>query len=271
LYPKGTFRSSTPEILDVLGFMKPQTQEIGDAEEARAASKKLLDAGTDGIKLYAATWFPPFVDLPESAVRAAAAEAHRRQKLVFAHPTKREAVLTAVRGGADIVVHTTPQSGRWDEAVLTLMKEKQVALIPTLNLWSYELRHDRISDRERFVENGIGQLRAWLGSGGAVLFGTDVGYVSDYDPSDEYTLMTRAGMSFRQILASLTTAPAERFGDSEERGRIAPGFFADLVVLKGDPSQDVRAFSSVEYTLRRGKVIYRASETARAVAADARR
>ena len=262
LYPKGAFRGSTPEILDVLGFMRPpQIREIGDAEEALAASKKLLDAGTDGIKLYAATWFPPFVDLPESAVKAAAAEAHRRQKLVFAHPTKREALLTAVRGGVDILVHTTPQSGSWDETVLAAMKEKQVALIPTLKLWKYELRHDRASAQQRFVENGMGQLRAWVNSGGVVLFGTDVGYVSDYDPSDEYTLMAQAGMSFRQVLAALTTAPAERFGDSKERGRIAPGFVADLVVLRGDPSLDVRALGSVQYTLRGGKVIYRAGET----------
>ncbi|MBI4468590.1 MAG: hypothetical protein HY650_04620 [Acidobacteria bacterium] len=46
-----------------------------------------------------------------------------------------------------------------------------------------------------------------------ILFGTGVGAgVDDYDPSDEYTLMAEAGMTFRQILASLTTVPAERFG-----------------------------------------------------------
>jgi imidazolonepropionase-like amidohydrolase len=140
------------------------------------------------------------------------------------------------------------------------MKDKHVVLIPTLKLWKYELRNDSISELERFVQTGVGQLRAWTASGGVVLFGTDVGYMSDYDPSDEYIFMAQAGMSFRQILASLTTAPAERFRESTQRGRIAPGFAADLVVLGGDPSKDVRAFAAVQFTLRAGKVIYQSNE-----------
>jgi len=72
--------------------------------------------------------------------------------------------------------------------------------------------------------------------------------------------MAAAGMSFRQVLASLTTAPAERFGESKQQGRIAPGLHADLVVLKDDPSKDIRALAAVQYTLRAGKIIYRASE-----------
>ena len=263
LYPKGAFSGSPPELMAALGFMRVQILEVTDAEEALAASKKLLDADTDGIKLYAATWFPPFVSLQQSTIQAAANEAHHREKPVFAHPTNREGLLAAVRGGADVIVHTTPQSGPWDETILTAMKERRIALIPTLKLWRYELRHDRISALERFVETGIGQLRVWVASGGAVLFGTDVGYMSDYDPSDEYTLMGQAGMSFRQILASLTTAPAERFRESKQRGRIATGLAADLVVLADDPSKNVTAFATVRYTLREGRLIYRARETAR--------
>jgi imidazolonepropionase-like amidohydrolase len=72
--------------------------------------------------------------------------------------------------------------------------------------------------------------------------------------------MAEAGMSFRQILASLTTAPAERFGESQEVGRVAVGLRADLAVLKDDPSRNIRALAAVQYTLRAGKVIYRASE-----------
>ncbi|MGH9631356.1 MAG: amidohydrolase family protein, partial [Bryobacteraceae bacterium] len=263
IYPKDALSGTPPQLMDALGFMKIETPEVADGEEALAASKKLLDAGADGIKLYAATWFPPFVELPESAIQAAANEAHRREKPVFAHPTKREGLLAAIRGGADIIVHTTPQSGPWDETILKAMKERQVALIPTLKLWRYELRHDRISARERFVETAVGQLRAWLASGGVVLFGTDAGYMSDYDPSDEYALMAEAGMSFRQILASLTTAPAERFGESKQRGRVATGLVADLVVLSDDPSQNVRALANVRYTLRDGRLIYRSSDMAR--------
>jgi len=138
------------------------------------------------------------------------------------------------------------------------MKDRRVALTPSLTLWKYYMRHDRISTQEQLVSTAIGQLRAWLDSGGTILFGTDLGAV-DYDPSEEYALMAEAGMSFHQILASLTTAPAERFGESKQLGRIAAGLQADLVVLKGDPSKNIRALAAVQYTLRAGKIIYRAS------------
>jgi imidazolonepropionase-like amidohydrolase len=72
--------------------------------------------------------------------------------------------------------------------------------------------------------------------------------------------MAEAGMSFLQILASLTTAPAERFGETKRLGRVAADFDADLVVLKDEPSRNVRALAAVQYTLRDGKIIYRASE-----------
>jgi imidazolonepropionase-like amidohydrolase len=92
-----------------------------------------------------------------------------------------------------------------------------------------------------------------------VLFGTDVGYVTQYDPTEEYALMAKAGMTFPQLLASLTTAPAERFGASRQLGRIAPGLAADLTVLRNDPSKDIRALGAVQYTIRDGRFIYRSS------------
>jgi imidazolonepropionase-like amidohydrolase len=65
-------------------------------------------------------------------------------------------------------------------------------------------------------------------------------------------------MSFRQILASRTTAPAQRFGESLA-GRLAPGLPADVVVLNGDPARDLGALASVVYTIRGGRIIHRAT------------
>ena len=243
-------------VLRVLGVMVFPSPEVADAAEARAASRKLLDGGTDGLKLFAAAPSPPFTNLPEEVIRAAVEEARRRNKPVFTHPQSREGLLAEVRGGADVIAHTTPASGPWDEGVLTALREAKVALIPTLKIWKHLLRHDRASLSESRSQIAGGQLRAWLEAGGVVLFGSDVGGMDDYDSGDEYALMAEAGMSFRQILASLTTAPAEKFGESGRLGRIAPGLAADLVVLEGDPSRDVRALAAVRYTLRDGKLIY---------------
>jgi len=63
-------------------------------------------------------------------------------------------------------------------------------------------------------------------------------------------------MSARQILASLTTSPAQRFGQSARRGRVAKGMAADLVVLRADPERDVTAFSKVRNTIVGGQIIY---------------
>ena len=103
------------------------------------------------------------------------------------------------------------------------MTQAGVSLIPTLTLWRYELSHEGISLADGLEEIAVGQLRAWVRARGEVLFGTDVGYMTAYDPTEEYALMAKAGMTFPQILASLTTAPAERFGASKQLGRIGPG------------------------------------------------
>jgi imidazolonepropionase-like amidohydrolase len=155
---------------------------------------------------------PSDASLPEGAILAAINEAHRLGKPVFVHTNHGAEVLTAIRGGVDVIAHTTPRSGPWDETILAGMKERRVALTPTLTIWKYYMRHDRVSAQEKTTDTEVGQLRAWVTSRGTVLFGNDLGAV-EYDPTEEYTLMAQARMTFRQILASLTTAPAERFGD----------------------------------------------------------
>lgn len=256
LVPPGALPSDT--VIAMMGLMKFPAPEIADAAQAAAAAtRKNLEEGVDGIKLFASS--PRSPSLSESAIQAAVAEAHRAGKPVFVHPNSGADVLTAVRGGVDIIAHTTPSSGPWDETTLAVMKARRVALTPTLTLWKYYARHDRVSAQDQIVNTEVGQLRAWLAMGGEVLFGTDVGAV-EYDPSEEYALMAEAGMSFHQILASLTAAPAERFGESKQLGRVAAGMQADLVVLKGDPTANLRALTAVQYTLRAGKIIYPAGE-----------
>jgi len=246
-------------VFNVMGLMTFPFPEIVGASDAATASRTLLDDGVDGIKLHLQAPLPPNPPFPESAMAAAVREAHRSGRPVFVHPNTGADVLAAVRAGADVIAHTTPGSGPWDEATLEAMKEQRVGLTPTLTLWKTFLRHDRISAQEEAVGTAVGQLRAWIAAGGTVLFGTDLGAV-DYDPSEEYVLMEQAGMSFRQILASLTVAPADRFGESERLGRVAVGLQADLVVLKDDPSGDIGALAAAEYTLRAGKILYRRTD-----------
>ena len=89
-----------------------------------------------------------------------------------------------------------------------------------------------------WIKQAVQELKAYSDGGGQILFGTDVGYIDQFDTTEEFRLMSHAGMSFQQILASLTTNPAARFGYANHSGRIAKGFDADLVVLDGDPAKD---------------------------------
>lgn len=82
----------------------------------------------------------------------------------------------------------------------------------------------------------------------------------DYDPTEELVLMARAGMDFRHILASMTTAPASRFGQAARKGELRPGMDADVVVLAGDPAKDIRLLARVVYTVRSGRIIFEAND-----------
>ena len=243
--------------LSLMGVTKDPMPEIADASQAAAAAARLLIEGADGIKVFLRSVAPATRSFPEGGIEAAVEEAHRAGKPAFAHPTTGADVLQAIRAGVDVIGHTTPHSGPWEETLLAAMRERPPALTPTLMLWKSFLRHDRLSVQERVVKTAVDQLRAWRAAGGQILFGTDLGAV-DPAPGEEYELMAQAGMSFREILASLTTAPAARFAGPGDAGRVAPGVDADLVVLKGDPAQDIRALADVQYTLRAGKIVYRA-------------
>jgi imidazolonepropionase-like amidohydrolase len=177
---------------------------------------------------------------------------------VFAHPTNVDGVRVAIDSGVDVLAHTLPQSPPWTPEFTQQLKRANLSLIPTLTLFDVEGRKQNIPDQQRtaWIAQMVDQLRAYSGAGGDILFGTDIGYTDHYDTTLEFTLMSQAGMNYKQILASLTTNPARKFGDSDRTGRIAKDMKADLVILSADPAQDVTAFSKVRFTIRSGNVIY---------------
>jgi imidazolonepropionase-like amidohydrolase len=258
LFPKDGIpiylRDMPPEFLASLS-------QPGTVEEALEEVKANLDGGADATKLFLMTpqgngrysFMQPDIAL------AATDETHRRNRLVLAHPTDIEGVNLAIEAGVDVLVHTTIGEGKttWDAPLIAQMLSKNMAVVPTLQLFPYELK--RAGLEQRIVDFATGdaveQLRAYSAAGGAVLFGTDVGYMSEYDPTEEYRLMGRA-LSPMQILSSLTTAPALRWKEETRRGSVEPGKDADLVVLEADPARDVANFAKVRCTIRGGKLIY---------------
>ena len=237
----------------------PELTRPGDAVLVEGG----LASGGDIVKLFTGSWATPssIVVMPVDVVRAAVEVGHRRGKLVFAHPSNSPGARAAIEGGVDVLAHTFPASldgTPWDRALPAMMKERGMALIPTLKLWPYELKRAGLPADlvELVLDNAVAQTRAFAELGGQLLFGTDVGYMIDHDPTEEFVYLQRAGLAPAQILAMLTTAPAARFGRADRIGRLAPGFSADVVVLEGDPALDVGAFAKVRLTMRDGRIIY---------------
>lgn len=246
------YRDGTPSYLP-----KGLLPELETATAAPAAVNAILDLGTEGIKIFSGSFQGPdrTVLLPPEIIRAITDAAHARGAFVVSHPTSLAGFVNAVDNGVDILAHTAPPAGKLEAALLARMLGRRVALIPTLELWEYELRRAGAAERIEETQNtAVEQLADYFSLGGEILFGTDVGYMQDYDPSDEYVLMHRAGLEFDDILRTLTVAPAHRFDRGD--GQVRVGGRADLVVYDTDPRLDAAAFADIAYTIARGRVVY---------------
>jgi len=168
-------------------------------------------------------------------------------------------IRAALDAHVDILAHPplgTPAP--WPPALMAQIRSSGTSMIPTLKLLAFELAKEHVppAETKRIMDETVQEFGKFAAAGGQVLFGTDVDYMTDTDPTQEYELMGQAGMSAMQILASLTTAPAARWNESARRGRIAPGMAADIVVLDGDPAEDVKRFAAVKCVVRGGRVVY---------------
>ena len=245
--------------------LRDRLPQPGAAEAAAAVVRDNVAAGTDATKLFVATpvdTHGAIRRMPADVARAAAEETHRHGQLVIAHPTDIDGVRAAIAAGVDILAHTTlGADAPWPQDVLRGFLDADMAMVPTLKLLGYELEKQDVPDdvATGIVGKTIDHFRAFVAAGGRVLFGTDVGYMTDYDPAEEYALMAEAGMPPMRILASLTTEPAAAWHEGERRGRLRAGMDADIVVLDADPADDPRNFAKVRCVFRRGKVIYNAA------------
>ncbi len=230
-----------PELLTLL--LQPATPL-----EARDMVRNNIGGGADVIKVFTGSNVTRarVLPMPRDVAAAAVGEAHSRRRIVFAHPSNVSGLEVALDAGVDVLAHVVEDTSGLTPAHLERMKRQNMALIPTLKLLGDG--DDRQANRN--------EVRDYARFGGQILFGTDVGFLPDSNPLREYQLMEAAGLTWRQILASLTTNPADRFNESNRRGRLLQGMDSDLVVLGADPSLSVDAFADVRYAIRAGRVIY---------------
>jgi len=247
IFPKGGHPAYLPPEM--------QLPEAATPEDALRMARGYFFMGLDGIKLFTGSYMgpgKPVVNMDTSLVSVVGMLTHELHRPLFAHPQNRTGTDNALNGGVDILAHTIPTEGSFTPAELAQMKRQHTALIPTLTLWTTVVPDKKI--QEQLVQAGVNETKAFLANGGTVLFGTDVGFQTVYDTTLEYEYMGRA-MSWKDILASLTTNPALQFS-AANKGRVEKDMDADLVALDADPALDVKKFAKVAWTMRKGKLIY---------------
>lgn len=230
--------------------MMPQPETPG---EATNIVRRNLGSGADVTKLFTGSWVARghVLPMPVEIARAAVTESHLNGKLVFAHPSNLAGTKVAIDSGVDILAHAADDTRGVDAQLLQSAISKNMAMIPTLKMFTTTVTSDpHYMDPMRAEVGQFHQL------GGMLIFGTDVGYMTDYSTEREFVELGRSGLDFKTVLGMLTTNPASRMGVSDSKGTVTAGKLADLTILDADPATDLTNFSRVRAVIRSGKLVW---------------
>ncbi|MGA7686052.1 MAG: amidohydrolase family protein [Terriglobales bacterium] len=237
-------------------------QLIDGPIEARKAAREQLDHGADWIKVYMThrSWIGKngeLVSQPTLTVeelRAIVDEAHGWGKKVACHSYGGIGMQRALDGGCDSIEHGLMLT----DAQVAQMIRQGTWLCPTLNIyymdWAPADTPEGQRDRKRVSEHEASFRRA-LAAGVKIAFGTDVGGFSWSDPiAAEFSRMAELGMTPMQAIQAATSKAAELLERSGQLGVIAPGAFADVVAVDGDPLANIKVLENVGFVMKDGKV-----------------
>jgi imidazolonepropionase-like amidohydrolase len=268
------------------GFPVPAVDAGTDIDAFIAAR---VDEGADFIKLIVedlSAYGSPrrLPTLTSQQVREVVAAAHARQRLAVAHVSTQASARDAIGAGADGLVHVFADSVA-DDAFVAAMRERGAFIVPTLSvlasiagsgegkalasdprvqpLLTAEQRGTLVADfaasNAQSLQRAIDSVRRLHAAGIDILAGSDApnpGTAHGASLHHELELLVRAGLSPAQALAAATSLPARRFGIAD-RGRIATGQRADLVLVDGDPLDDITATRAIHAAWKNGQRIER--------------
>ena len=155
------------------------------------------------------------------------------------------------KSGADVTAQILTQ-------VILEEGKKGTWLVPTMNVyydhWAPEGTSQGILDRKRAAVHGPSLQKA-VKAGVKIAFGTDVGGFSWSDPiAREFSRMVEFGMTPMAAIQAATSKAAELLSMEGDVGVVAPGGYADIVAVAGDPLKDVRTLEAVGFVMKDGKV-----------------
>ncbi|HMF89781.1 MAG TPA: amidohydrolase family protein [Candidatus Angelobacter sp.] len=246
-----------PEVLVPHGV-----QVVDGADNARKAVREQISYGADWIKVYSdRSYFvrPDGVldDIPTftpDELRAVVDEAHRQRRKVASHAIALNGVHNSVEAGVDSIEHGNYIA----DADMKIMVEKGIFYVPTIYVGEYVAQGRAATGARVWLDmikiHGETFQRA-VKAGVKIAFGTDVGgFDWGVNPAKEFPLMVKYGMTPVQAIRSATTNAAELLGMQNDVGSIAPGKYADLVAVKGDPLSDVTVLEKIDFVMKGGEV-----------------
>ncbi len=256
-------------------------------EEAQAWVDARIAEGSDYIKIVsedAKLYGRTIPTLDKATIAALVQAAHNRGKLAVVHISTEEAAKEALEAGADGLVHIFTDRAPEADFIATAVKHKAF-VTPTLTVVESTtgvasgrnlpddprlapyLTADEIANLrksfpkhgEQRFQNALDAVRQLKAAGVPILAGTDApnpGTAHGPSIHRELELLVQAGLSPAEALAAATSVPAKTFG-LKDRGHIAPGLKADLVLVKGDPTQDITASRDIQKVWKIGQEVPR--------------
>jgi imidazolonepropionase-like amidohydrolase len=222
-------------------------------QDATRIVRRNLASGADLTKLFTGSWIQrgQVLPMPVNIARAAVTESHLNGKLVFAHPSNLAGVQVAIESGVDVLAHAADDTRGVDAKLLSSAISKNMAMIPTLKMFASTVTTD-----SHYMDPICAEVQQFHQLGGTLLFGTDVGYMTDYTTEQEFVELGKSGLDWKTVLGMLTTNPAARMGVSDSKGTLTPGKLADLTILDADPADALPNFSRVRAVVRSGRVVW---------------
>jgi len=242
--------------------MPKGAQLVDGPVEARKAAREQLDHGADWIKVYMThrSWVGKngeLVSQPTLTVdelRAIVDETHGWGKKVACHAYGGIGLHRALDGGCDSIEHGLDL----DDAAISQMLKQGTWYVPTISAYYHDWapadtpagRRDRLR-----VSLHEPSFKKALKAGVKIAFGTDMGGIPWSEPiAQEFPRMVELGMPPMEAIQSATSRAAIMLDMDGKLGIVAPGAFADIIAVSGDPLQDIKALGSVQFVMKDGKV-----------------
>ena len=256
---QATYAHSRPHV----DFPNPGVVN-GVAEVQRAVRQELRGAGADWVKMFGSGGSGGDVSTAQTftfdELKAAADAAHALGARLAVHSYGPEGARDAVRAGANSIEHAVDI----DDATLAEMKRRGTWYVPTVDHNRYYADHATefgygpatVRGLDEFRERNLRTLRRAIRAGVRIAMGSDALLTMCGENTRELHWFVEAGMTPAQALACATTSAAALLGHEGDLGAVAPGYFADLVAVEGDPLRDIHAvIDHVVWVMNGGEVV----------------